>query len=349
MALTPTVTRQSKESEVDKSSPKIVAIALVGSASSFFAVFRFTELLSSLTPMNALYAWLAIAGFLVVALLQTFFIKSAWKLFLICLAEILSAASLLWESFYPVPSVQLAVGTGIFLAFLFFASYEGSRFLSQALSIRFAFVSRGIFARAATAFLVFLAAVSYVWYFDLGKFNPEDGYALMTSGIFSAEPVLHVWFPGASLNQTADVFFRKVAESELRKLPKPSPETGGTETQIDFNILSKQQQELLIQGTAETIRTSFERTLGIPIPKDAFLKDVLYNFFEAKVKSFSDKANDYFGLIVALAVFLILKGFFIAFGWLIRFFAFLVYRFLLLVGFAYVSVETRNREFILLS
>lgn len=349
-ATIPTVTQQAKEPETDKSSLKIFVIGLLGTVSVYFATFRFTEFLSFLTPMNAFLAFISVSGFFVIAVLQAFFVKSPWRLLTICVIEVLGAGAFFWKMFFPIPSYPLIAGMILFLGFLYFGAYEGSRFLSQALSIRFSFVSRGILARSVTGFLLFLAAVSYVWYFNLGKFNPNDGYELVAGGIFSGEPILHIWFPGASLDQTAEVFFRKVAEAEYRKIPRPNMMMGSdTYDKIDFNILNKQQQELLIQGTSETLRVSFEKALGIPISKDALLKDVLYSFLTNKIENFSDRTSDYFGIVVASFIFFSLKGIFMSVGWFIRFITFLIYRLLLVFGFAYVSVETRNREFILLS
>lgn len=347
--LTPIVTQQTKEAEVDRSPLKIAALGVLGALAAFFSVYRFTEFLSSMTGWNALIAGGAITVFFIAILLQAFFVKSAWKLFFIALLEVVAASGVLWDQFYPVPSYTLLAAMAGFLALLFFGMYEGSRFLREALSIRFAFVSRGVFARAVSGFLIFLAAVSYVWFFDLGKFNPENGYRILEASIASAEPVLRVQFPGASLNQTAEAFFRKVAESELRKLPKPQVKGGSADENVDFNILNKQQQELLIQGTAETLRASFERSLGVPIPKKALLKDILFSYMKMKIENFSKQTSYYFGIIVALAVFFTLKGFFMLVGWVIRFFAFVAYKILVMFGFAYIGVETRNREFILLS
>ncbi len=347
--LEPTVTKQGKESEVDRGLLKIALFGLFGAAASFFTVYLFTVLLSSFTLANVLYALLAVSSFLILAVLQAFFVKSGVKLFAVCLLEALAAGAMFWQQFYPAPSIPLSFGLGVFLVVLFFGAYEGARFLRDALSIRFAFVSRGVFARAATGLFIFLSVVTYVWYFDLGKFNPENEYKLMAAAVSSAEPALRVWFPGASLNQTADEFFRKVAESELRKLSKARIATGGTDAQIDFNILNKQQQEQAIQVAAETLRTSFGAALGAPVSGDMLMKDVFFEFMKVKVAGFSKETRGYFDILVAVMVFFFLKGTFMILGCFIRFIAFVIYKLLLALGFAYVSVETRNREFILLS
>ena len=83
--------------------------------------------------------------------------------------------------------------------------------------------------------------------------------------------------------------------------------------------------------------------------KYQLVKDVLFSLVKQKVENFSEKTRSYFGLIVILIFFSTFKGIFGAFGWFIRFCAFLLYKILLILGFAYISVESRSREFILLS
>lgn len=344
----PRVESQSKEAELDRNNAKILGIGLVGIAASAFSMYAFLRFLSDLSFVNGAI-WLGSAlVFLAIVVLQTFFVKRFSKLFAMTVFEALAPLAFFVSQLYPFPSIPLLVGTGVFAVLLVFGSHEGWRFIADSLSIRFSFVSRNILAYAATGFLIMLSAVTFVWYFELDRFNPNDGYAIMTNSIISAEPMVRVFFPGASLNDTVETFFRKVAESELRKIPEAKvPENLSQDNKIDFQVLTKQQQERVINESGEALRVTFEKTLG-PLPKTALVKDVLFSVVSEKIKAFSEKTRSYFGIIVAVTVFSILKGFFVLLGPLIRLVAFLVYKLLMVFGFAYVSIETRSREFILL-
>lgn len=345
----PVIEQQAKEAEIDKGLFKILVLGFFGVATSFFSVFFFTQLLSAINLQNfILWCFLSLL-FFVFVILQTFFIKSIWKLLIICVGEVLVPLLFFWQQLFPTPHFVLIIGAVLFFLFLFEAVREGWLFIADALTIRFSFVSRGILGKVVTGFLIFLSAVTYTWYFDLGRFNPSDGYKLMSESIFSVEPFLKVWYPGAGLNQPVESFFKSVAESELRKIPQKVPSENGETKSVEFSVLTKQQQERIIIETGESLRVSFEKTLGEPLPKTKLVKDILFSLVKQKVESFSEKTRNYFGLIVILIFFSTFKGIFGVFGWFIRFCAFLLYKILLILGFAYVSVESRSREFILLS
>lgn len=344
----PVVEQQSKEAEVDKNLLKIFIFGFVAVAVSFFAVFFFTEFLSAINLQNFILWLFFSVFFFALVILQTFFIKSLWKLLALCALEVLAPLLFFWQQLFPAPHVILLIGAFGFFLFLFEAVREGWLFISETLTIRFSFVSRGILGKVVTGFLIFLSAVTYTWYFDLARFNPSDGYKLMSNSIFSVEPFLKVWYPGAELNQSVDGFSKKIAEAELRKLPQKMPSENGETKEVDFSLLTKQQQQRVIEDAGENLRLSFEKTLATSLPKDKLVKDVLFTLVQQKINNFSEKTKNYFGLIVILIFFSTGKGFFGVFSWLIRFGAFLLYKILLVLGFAYVSVETRSREFILL-
>lgn len=347
MPLEPTIEKQSREPEVDRNNFKLAIIGAFGIASSLAAVYFLLKFLPSLTVVNFLL-WIGFTSlFFIFVILQTLFIKSFPKLLLICILEALLPIVFFVSEVFSNPSIIILCGFALFVLFLIAGVYDGWRFLSKSLSIRFSLVSKNVLGKTVTGFLIFASCVTYVWYFELGKFNPEDGQKLISNSMFSIEPALKVFFPGTSMYQTNENFFRKVAESEFRKLSAiPTSESGNT---IDFNILTKQQQEKAISVASDDLRMSFEKMAKIEIPKDSLVKDTLFSFLRDKIENFSDSTKNYFGIIVAFTVFSLFKSLFWTFGWVVRFFAFLFYKLLIILGFAYVSIETRNREFLLLS
>lgn len=344
----PTIEVRSKEAEIDKSPTKIALLAVFGVAASALTTFTFLRLLSAISATNLVVWLLAVLFFFSIAILQVFFVKRISKLLAICAVEVLAASAFFVPQFYPNPSLPLLAGILVFGLLFLAGSYDAWKFVSDALSIRFSFVTRNFLSRALLGFLLFSSAVLYVSYFELNKFNPADGKTLMTSSVVSIEPALKVAFPGSSLNESVDQFFRRAAEAELRKIPKAQiPEGLSRDEKVDFQILTKQQQERAITEAAEALRLTFEKTVG-PLPKEMLLKDALFNVLSERIAAFSEKTKSYFGVLVALLFFSLAKAFFAVFGVFIRFIAFLVYKLLFVLGFAYMSVETRNREFILL-
>lgn len=345
----PTIEARSKEAEIDKSPTKIALLAVFGVAMSALTTFTFLRLLSAINASNLLL-WLgAVLLFFSLAILQVFFVKRASKLMAICAVEVLAASAFFIPQFYPFPSIPLIVGIALFAVLFMVGSYDGWKFVSESLSVRFSFVTRNFLSRALLGFLLFSSAVLYVSYFELGRFNPEDGKILLTSSVISIEPALKVAFPGSSLNESVNQFFRRAAEAELRKIPKTKvPEGLSRDERVDFQILTKQQQERAITEAAGVLHATFEKAIG-SLPKDALLKDALFSVIAERIDAFSEKTKSYFGILVALLFFSLGKAFFAVFGVVIRSIAFLFYKLLFVLGFAYMSVETRNREFIMLS
>jgi hypothetical protein len=344
----PTIESRGKTAEIDQNNLKIIILGILGVGASAASTHFFLRLLSALTLPHFLL-WLGcVSLFLIFVVLQALFVKRLSKLFAICALECLAVLPFFISQLYPV-SVPLLVGFALFAVFFVTGVYEGWKFIAESLSLRFSFVSRNILSRVATGLLIFLSVVTYVWYFDLGRFNPEDGKRLVAGGVVSIEPALRVWFPGTSMNDTVESFFRKAAESELRKLPEPQPPQGLTQNErTDFQVLTKQQQERAIAEGGEAMRQSFEKTFG-PLPKTALVKDAFYAIVSGQIQAFSAKTRSYFGLIVALLVFSTFRSLFALFLPFVRLLSFFLYKLLVITGFAYVTVETRNREFIMLS
>ncbi|MEK7086759.1 MAG: hypothetical protein AAB935_00685, partial [Patescibacteria group bacterium] len=66
------------------------------------------------------------------------------------------------------------------------------------------------------------------------------------------------------------------------------------------------------------------------------------------IKNFPPNFTAVFGIVTALVFFAILKSVAVLFYWLVEIVALIVFKILLISGFAYISIENRSREFILL-
>ena len=90
-------------------------------------------------------------------------------------------------------------------------------------------------------------------------------------------------------------------------------------------------------------------TLTGPLSESAPVNVVIYDQISRYVSRLSPNTLTILGFVAALLLFFALKGFAALFYWLVILFAFVVFKFLVVIGFAYVNLETRSREYIMLS
>lgn len=348
MPPTPVIISQSREAEVDRSILKIILLAVFGIGLNILAAYMFLQFLSDLKASNFL-GWLFVfLCFLILVVLETFFIKSFAKLQVIMFLHGIAPLSLLFSQLYPKPSVLILIGGALFAFFLMEGAGRGWKLLTNSLVIKFSQIARNILPKAIVGALVFASILTYVYYFEMGKFTDRLGQSIVYETLSSAEPILKIWFPGASFNQNAQEFLEKIAETELHKMPENVIGGAATSIQIDFNALPPQVRAKIIREAAAQIRISLEKVAG-PLPDGEMVKDIIFSIIKKYVVDFSIKTSWLFGILVVVAVFFTLKGILSLLKWLIILIAFVLFKFLIITGFAYTNLETRSREFVLLS
>lgn len=364
MPPTPVIISQSREAEVDRSILKILLFAFFGIGLNVLSVYLFTQFLLTLTLRNFLSWFITAIVFFVFVVLQTIFIKSFAKLQLVMFLHGIAPVSLFLSNIYPNTSMVIVIGVVVFALSLMNSSGRGLKMLANSLTIKFFQIARAILPRAMTGMLLFLSLLTYFYYFELGKFTSRLGQSIVYEVLSSADPLLNVWFPGASFNNDIDEFLGKVAETELRKMPKNI--IGGSATtaqidslaslainpefaeRIDFNALPEPIRAKIIREAAGRIKTSLEEVIG-PLPEEQQVKDIIFSIVAKYVADFSANMGWLFSVIVVAAAFFTLRGIFSLFKWLISLIAFILFKFLVITGFAYTNLETRSREFVLLS
>ena len=116
-----------------------------------------------------------------------------------------------------------------------------------------------------------------------------------------------------------------------------------------FGELPPSVQGQIVNRAAAELEKALEGAVGVPVPFDASFSDATYAVLDARLAEWSPRGKAMLGAIAALSLFSILKGISLLLSWLVSLFAFLVYKFLVSVGFAHTSEELRNREFVILS
>jgi len=343
------VTAQANEAEIDRSVLKIILLALLGAGLSVLSVKLFLNFLLNVQGVF-FFLWLAAAvAFLVVILLQTIFIKSKMKLVGVMFFQGIVPLVLFVDQLYPVTSVLLMVGAGFFTLFLVLGSYKGWRFLGESLTIRFSFMAKIVLPKVVMGMIFLLLSVLYIQYFELNKFTDTLGESIVSETLIASEPVVKLWFPNISFNQSVKSFFESVAEAQLRSIRVETTRSDGVRVSVEFKTLTDEMKKQIIVDAGEKVRMAFEEKSASPFSPDTSMKSAIFLATKKYVQSNSEKMGNLFPAIVLLVAFFTFKGIFSLIHWLISLIAFLIYKFLVAVGFAYINLESRSREFILLS
>ncbi len=347
MSPNPTVISQSTELEEDRSPLKILLLAFFGVAFSFFMAYFFNKFLLVVNYPDLLWSVFFGGAFIVFTILQVCFIKSLTKLNLIVFFETLAAVAIFYKLLYPRPPLSLVSGALLFLFFLGLGVNHGLKLLENSVRVKFILTAKMIIPKAVTAILIFLTAMLYLNYFVLGKFNDAKGELLTAKLMLLTKPLLKSLAPDFSPDKKVSEFFTSLAENQLAKL-KVKQATGIIDNfQVDFNQLSPEARKEITATAAAQLKTAAEKVVGPLNPNDFLARAVfkgVKNYFGNLPKNF----KPIFGIIVAFSFFALMKGAAILFYWLIEFAALLLYKILLISGFAYVTMESRTREFILL-
>jgi len=310
------------EIEADRSAVKIIILAIVGIIFSFFFGYflKFFILQGRLDFL--LFCFLAALGFLVIFLLQVFFIKA---LRIVNLIIFLETASFL-ASFYSYLSNILTLGA--LLAFLFFLSgaYSGRQELENMLKIKFWPINKKVLPKAFAGLALF-SSIAYIIIIDLSGnkfFISEKVFEQM----FKFVPGIDFSLPVETLirNQV----FRQIQDSEQFKL---LPQWAKTQA--------------INQGVKEFQQTISDIT-GVPLNPKLKASEVMYQIAAKKFAEIPERIKSLIPPTVALLIFLTIISLSLPIRLVVTFIAFIVYETCLAVGFADIMLEGRNREIIVL-
>ena len=350
MVPNPLIISQAKDLEEDQNAFKIFILTALGVVLIFTAISTANLFLT--TARGAYFWWSLLANifFLILSVLQAFFIKSGARMFLITFIESVSTLVIFYKYlYYPKSSLILFSAPLLLFVFLFLAINHGSKILSNNVKIQFIWVARTIIPKAVTGLLLFLVILVYLNYFEWGKFNEKLGKALVNQILIGATPIFRIWAPDYSSSQTTQNFLNDIAENQLSKF-KPSFLKGSPFDfeAVDFDKLTEEQKEVLINQTSKELELAFENMLNNSLNSKEPLNQTVYRLINDYFKKLTPQVKSMFGLITAALLFFFLKGIAILFYWLIEFLSFIIFKFLIAVGFAHISSETRGREFVLL-
>ncbi|MBI2278995.1 MAG: hypothetical protein HYU81_02965 [Candidatus Brennerbacteria bacterium] len=345
------VVSQSKDEERDTKPLKIAGFAAAAIGANLLAVKSLTAYLAAATPELLLVAAGAGTLFIATLTLQAFFVKSSLLLRGLVLAEILAPLAFFTERLFPSPSVPLLVAALLFFLFAATGSVRGLRHAATGISVRFFDIAHAVIPKAITGALLFMTVVTYLTYVSWGTIGETMGKKFVSQFLSSSEPLVRLYAPRFSAGQSVGTLFEDVVRAELEKGRGATLENIATtegSPEVVFRDLPVPVRDALVAQATERLRRSIEPAVG-PLDPQETVRDAAYRILERRISSLSPSQYAAFSVGAFVLVFFSLKGFFSLFHWLIALIAYLVFKFLMALGFARVGVATQTREFVLLS
>lgn len=346
------IVSESKEVDEDRSWWKVLLIGLVGAGAIAGAFHYFTHFIAEPTTSDF---WLFVACFvlfLIVSLMQVLLVKNIWKIFLMSAIQTFIPIFFFTNEFGAGDANAMRILILGFIAgyyFVFLGEHRGHRMVQNVIKLHFFEVSRRTLPRVASGILIILSVVVYLSYFSWNVAPKDLGVKVTDALLEGAKPFSGIIVPGATINP----------QDNMGDLIK------------NLALAKLQESKITIQDQNQTVEVSYAS-----LPPDYQAKvlnnaiDGMQSALHAKFSSFNSGetvgqfayavASEYFGkfnaflggfmpILIIVALFFTAKGFLALFYWLIDLIAFLIFKALIVFGFAYVNLETRMREFLLLS
>ncbi len=335
------------ESESDASVWKLAVLVVLGVIFSLLSAYYLSVFLSSDNFGSILASFSFAAVLTIVNILQVLFIKNLWALRGAVILECVAPIIFFMSAIFPVLFLPLLVAVALYVIFALTGAGRGFRNLSNSLSVQFFGVAKPVAAKFVTGFLIFVSVAMYYQFIELGRLGPETGQFLMNQLLASTEPALKIQYSGISFNQTVKQFADSMARSVINKTrfePINDPNIG---LSGDLTQLSTTEQNRIADALSVNILQSFEKRVGTLNPNEN-VRDSVFNLVKKWLGKFSAESKQMLAVSGAVLIFFSLRGISIIAMPIIEFLAFVLFKLLLILGFARIAMEKRDREFVIL-
>lgn len=335
------IIKQSQEEEIDRSPIKIIFLAIAATALTVITVYFFNAFLLT-AAYNKLFLSLFFGGLTAsFAVLLTLFVKKMIYIVFIGLLQFTAPLVIFSEFFYNRFFYILLIGALIALLFFISTVGFGLRTVRNSLKIHFFQTAKIIVPRLLTGLIILTSVIFYLNYFKWNKFNEELGQDFVSRVLKSSQPFVKIWFSDFSYDQTVESFLNSLIESKVKNIKID------TDVPINFDRLPEQEKIRFIKELSKTVEENLKKIIG-PFDAKQTISQVAYASMKSYFEKFSSQTKTFAGITLALILLFIFKGIYALFYWLIYFISFIIFKFLLVVGFARKSLETTSREFIIL-
>ncbi|KKU98642.1 MAG: hypothetical protein UY32_C0018G0003 [Candidatus Jorgensenbacteria bacterium GW2011_GWC1_48_8] len=139
-----------------------------------------------------------------------------------------------------------------------------------------------------------------------------------------------------------------LARNQLRRLSPGGFDSGASDAAIDFQRLPALEQVRIVSESSSKLAEELKKFIGAFEVRETF-RDLAFRLSRDYLENLTPSLRSSVEIIAAVLFFFTVKGVAFLLYWLIEFMAFILFKFLLITGFAYITVENRGRQFILLS
>ncbi len=343
----PSVVSQSRIEETDFNIAKIIILAIFSIGTSVAMMYEFGEFLSSFQYAFLWFGVITLLMFLVLNILNTFFIKRFSILAGIVLLEA-GLPVLFFMDRIKTEAWPIAIGFTLFFIFILWGMQRGRSHLANSVKIKFFSIAKTVTPKLVTGVLIGVSVIFYMNCFSVGGACVEGlGREVLNQTLTASTPIVNIWVPNVSANQTINEFFKQFALSEMARVQSEGGLTSAINLKSGISDLPIEVREKIVNQFSGEIRKAAEEKIG-PLNSKASVRNEAFRLISEYIGKFSDVTKSLISIGLAILFFFSLKGFGFLLYWFINFIAFLIYKLLIAANFAAVDYETRNREFVIL-
>ncbi len=272
--------------------------------------------------------------FLACLTLQPLFIKGRLNVLLAALLQTAALGVPIMLVKSELPPIILGLGLAAVFLFIFFGQNAGRIEYENNIRIIFSRVTAPVLAQSFTALAIFIAVVVGIPFKGTDLIS-EKAVNIMVS---VASPLVGYYIPGFNPGMaTREVIAISAKQSLIEGAFK------------DWAAMPDSKKESIINQTVDDAVKSMKDSFGILIDPDKTLEENIRAFLDDMVGAPLRALNPLLVSAVAFAfIFLLIKGL----GWVVHYpvmgFAFFLYQLALSSGFAFLTLETRSKEVIVL-
>lgn len=314
--------------DVDWSLKGFFVFFILGALSAFLVGLTIKGFNSAPSFAGVSAAALAALFFFLVLIFQTFLIKSIQLNLYLALVEALTILVL----FLPSLTKLVVIGAALFVISLVAGHFKARQDLTDRLKLRFGRFSRIVIASAVTGFALFAA------FFYAGVYQQSDGvsfeaFQFLTKG---SAPIVRSFVPGYRPDMTVDDFLFNLAKEQFgdsKELAK----------------LSESQRQEVFRGLANEFKTRVALATKTAVEAREGVLSYFYRVSNRYLKEWASGRAVYLPVIIIIfLIYWLIKGVMFFLKWIVVGLGFLIYRALISLGLIYLTVESRNKEIIML-
>ena len=343
----PQIISQSKFEESDYSIIKIMLLALASIGTGFAAVYELHQFLLTFQYAFLWFSLGALLAFLVFNILSIFLVKHFSIIWGIALVETFAPLALFLKYAQTDAMVYLLIAFGVMFLAISVAARQGMNVLKNSVKIRFFEVARSVTPKLMSGILVAACTLIYAVYIAWGGFNAAVGHKLVGETLRGAEPVVKVWFPQVSVNQTVDQMLRAVVTAQIEKLPPGAIPNVPFDLKSGLAQLSPADRETVLSKFTSGLKQDIEAKVGA-FQEGETVQNAAYRLLDEYIKNLPPVTRQLEIIGFMLFVFFSLRSLAALAYWFVNFLAFAIFKFILAADIALVTYETRSREFVIL-